>query len=88
MFKFQNQQTEQKVRRRQDVEEAQGRPQLHYMCEFLLRGSERFRRAAAALMPALFKKSSKLIVLRQRTRMRPSLSCAAISLGPEAGVAL
>lgn len=87
MFKFQNQQTEQNMRRRQVVEEAQGPPQTQYVSESLLRGSERFRRTPVALMQQS-SKSSKLIVLRQRTRMRPSLSRAAISLGAEAGVAL
>lgn len=31
---------------------------MQYMSESLLRGSERFRRAAVALMPAVFKKAA------------------------------
>lgn len=59
MFKLQNQQIEQNARRRQVVE-AQGPPQRQYICESLLRGSEIFRRAAVALMPAVFKKAASL----------------------------
>lgn len=75
MFKFQNQQTEQNMRRRQVVEEAQGPPQTQYVSESLLRGSERFRRAPVALMQQSSKKQQAHCVEAKNTHASFSKPC-------------